>query len=173
MRSRLLWAGLLIVAAVGYLAYSGWQGATLYYLTASEAAGQMGTLDGRSFRLSGKVAEGSVSWDAAASELRFEVTDGSARIPVTYYGAAPDNFSPGRTVVTEGAVDGRGGMTAERIIVKCPSKYQEGSAAVAGGGSRRGLLIGAGALIAAVACVAVGGRLVVRANRARRPESRG
>ncbi len=174
MRSRLLWAGLLIVAAVGYLAYTGWQGATLYYLTATEATGQMSSLAGRAFRLSGKVADGSISFDPATTQLRFVVTDGQADVALVYHGQTPDNFYAGQTVVAEGAADGRGGMTAERIIVKCPSKYEEGSAAAVDTGSWRDLVIGAGALLAAATCVAVAGRLVSRgAWTKRRPESRG
>lgn len=170
MRSRFLWAGLVIVAAVGYLAYTGWQGATLYYLTASEASGQMGSLAERGFRLSGQVAEGSVAWDPGTSELRFDVTDGQASVAVLYRGAAPDSFAAGRTVVAEGVADGRGGMTADRIIVKCPSKYEDATAV--GDGTQdqnhNSLLLGVGVLVVAVACVAVAGRLVLKAGRSGR-----
>lgn len=171
MRSRLVWAGLLIVAAVGYLAYTGWQGATLYYLTASEARDRMAELADRTFRLSGTVAPGSIAWDPTSSELRFSVTDGRASVPVVYHGAPPDNLAAGQTVVAEGRADGRGGLAADRILVKCPSKYETAAAAAAGGGtSRRDLYIGAGALVAAAIGAAVVGHRVVRPRRAGRSE---
>lgn len=163
MRSRLVWAGLLVVAAVAYLAYTSWHGATLYYLTPSEAQGQMASLSGRPFRLAGKVAPGSVHWNPATTELEFRVTDGTASVPVVYKGAAPDNFGPDQQVVAEGVADGRGGMTASRLIIKCPSKYEQGSASSTQPQTRN-LAIGGAAVLVAVVLVAVAGRYLGRAG---------
>ncbi len=166
MRSRLLVVGLLIVAAVGYLAYSSFQGATLYYLSPSEAAGQMTSLAGRTFRLAGKVAEGSVAFDPATSVLTFAIADAAARVGVTYSGAAPDNFAAGQEVVVEGTADGHGGLAASRVIVKCPSKYEGATASTTtGGAGNSGLLVGLAAVAVGAGCVLVAGRLLARRAR--------
>ncbi|MDI6823021.1 MAG: cytochrome c maturation protein CcmE [Bacillota bacterium] len=125
MRRRLLWASLLVIVAVGYLAYTGWQGAALYYLTPAEAREKV--LSGRTFRVAGNVGP-DVAWDPGARVLRFQVTDGKVAVPVLYRGAPPDNFGPGQQVVVEGAGDGQGGLVASRLIMKCPSKYEQAPA---------------------------------------------
>ncbi len=170
MRKRLIWVGLLVLAAVGYLAYTSWQGAALYYLTPSEAVAQGASLNGRSFRLAGLVAEGSVRWDAETSELRFVVTDGSSSVPVLYRGAAPDNFAPGQQIVAEGTADGNGGLVASRLIVKCPSKYEQVPGAVPSASGRRNLLVGGAAILAAVLLVAVASRLLGRPRKRGGPD---
>lgn len=145
MRGRLLWAGLLVLVAVVYLAYAGWQGAATYYVTPSEARG--GSF-GRSFRLAGNVAPG-VTWDGASMLLQFEVTDGVATVPVVYRGAPPDNFAAGQQVVVEGTVDGQGRVVASRLIMKCPSKYEQATRSGNAAG-RRGVYLGGAALAGAV-----------------------
>lgn len=165
MRRRLLWAGLLVLAAVAYLAYTGWQGAALYYLTPSEARAR-GTST-RSFRVAGNVGP-DVTWDAAAMVLRFEVTDGVASVPVVYRGAPPDNFGPGQQVVVEGTGDGTGTIVARRLIMKCPSKYEQAPAAARPGGS--GLYLGGAAVVLAIGLAAVASRrLSGSSRRAGRP----
>ncbi|MDI6894464.1 MAG: cytochrome c maturation protein CcmE [Bacillota bacterium] len=161
MRRRLLWAGLLVLAAVAYLAYSGWQGAALYYLTPSEAQARGASTT--TFRVAGNVGA-DVRWDAAAMVLRFEVTDGSASVPVVYRGAPPDNFGPGQQVVVEGTGDGHGVMVANRLIMKCPSKYEQAPAAAA----RRGnnvLYLGGAAMVLAIGLAAVASRRLATAGR--------
>lgn len=154
MRRRLLWAGLLVVVAVGYLAYSGWQGAALYYLTPAEAREK--ALSGRVFRVAGRVGT-DVAWDPGTVVLRFQVTDGTAAVPVVYRGAPPDNFGPGQQVVVEGSGDGQGGLVASRLIMKCPSKYEQAAASAAPAG-RNVLYLGGAALVLAVGVAVVASR---------------
>ncbi|RJQ04627.1 MAG: cytochrome c maturation protein CcmE [Bacillota bacterium] len=167
VRSRLMLAGVLVLAAVVYLAYTSWQGAAMYYLTPSEVASQGEALRGRSFRLAGVVAEGSVVFDAAEGELRFDVVDDTSAVPVLYAGSLPDNFAAGQQVVAEGTGDGTGGMVATRLIIKCPSKYEEGSAQTASG--RNTLLIGVAGVAGSAVLV---GCVALLVGRGRRPRGR-
>jgi cytochrome c-type biogenesis protein CcmE len=79
---------------------------------------------GRSYELTGKVADGSV--DKRGEQLRFEVRDreGKVTIPVTYEGVVPDPFREGREVIVSGTLE-KGTFVAERdsLITKCPSKF--------------------------------------------------
>jgi cytochrome c-type biogenesis protein CcmE len=153
MRRRLLWVGLLVLAAVAYLAYTGWQGAALYYLTPSEARAR--GMSAGTFRVAGNVGS-NVAWDAAAMVLRFEVTDGVVSVPVVYRGAPPDNFAPGQQVVVEGTGDGQGTIVARRLIMKCPSKYEQAPAAAPRVGG--GLYLGGAAVVLAIGLAAVASR---------------
>jgi len=79
---------------------------------------------GRSYELTGKVADGSVR--QSGDELRFAVRDrdGSASVPVAYSGVVPDPFREGREVIVSGKME-KGTFVAERdsLVTKCPSKF--------------------------------------------------
>ena len=79
---------------------------------------------GRSYELTGKVADGSV--ERKGEELRFRIRDreGSESVPVVYRGVVPDPFREGREVIVSGELRG-GSFVAERdsLVTKCPSKF--------------------------------------------------
>ena len=79
---------------------------------------------GRSYELTGKVANGSVQ--RSGEELRFRLRDrkGTASVPVRYRGVVPDPFREGREVIVSGKLE-RGTFVAERdsLVTKCPSKF--------------------------------------------------
>jgi cytochrome c-type biogenesis protein CcmE len=79
----------------------------------------------RSYQLTGKVAQGSVSHEGDA--LDFSVADraGGRAIPVVYTGTVPDPFREGREVIVTVRKQGAR-FVGERdsLITKCPSKYK-------------------------------------------------
>ena len=80
---------------------------------------------GRSYQLTGAVAQGSVH--RAGEVLYFSVEDraGGTTIPLSYTGTVPDPFREGREVIV--TVQKQGGIyVGERnsLITKCPSKYK-------------------------------------------------
>jgi cytochrome c-type biogenesis protein CcmE len=80
---------------------------------------------GRSYQLTGRVAQGSVHRGGAV--LYFSVQDraGGTTIPLSYTGTVPDPFREGREVIV--TVQKQGGRyVGERnsLITKCPSKYK-------------------------------------------------
>ncbi|MFA9272783.1 MAG: cytochrome c maturation protein CcmE [Baekduiaceae bacterium] len=83
-----------------------------------------GAEPGKTYKLGGKVVDGSVQ--RSGDTLKFEMKDpkGGATVPVTYTGAVPDPFREGREVVV--TVSKQGNMyVAERdsLVTKCPSKF--------------------------------------------------
>ena len=77
---------------------------------------------GTRFRLGGLVAQGSVARPDALS-VRFDVTDGNQKIPVSYKGILPDLFREGQGVVTEGALDASGLFLADNVLAKHDENY--------------------------------------------------
>src|SRR5262249_45305297 len=63
-------------------------------------------------------------YDAASQELSFDLVDAEGRrMPVVYRGIRPGNFKDAISIVAIGRYkDGR--IDAEKLLVKCPSKYQ-------------------------------------------------
>jgi len=56
-------------------------------------------------------------------QVRFEVTDGTTSVPVSYTGILPDLFREGQGVVTEGALDGAGHFKADSVLAKHDENY--------------------------------------------------
>jgi len=74
------------------------------------------------FRLGGMVEKGSFQRASGSMEARFEVTDGDARLPVSYTGILPDLFREGQSIVATGAVkDGR--FVATEVLAKHDESY--------------------------------------------------
>lgn len=96
------------------------------YLTIEEAlAGYRG--DGEKFiQMEGKVVGSSVRYDSAKPSLVFQLTDGKNNtINITYNDVKPDNFDSGYPVIVEGRFTRDKKFVAEKLMVKCPSKYEE------------------------------------------------
>ena len=116
-RLRLFLALGAAVALAGALVYTSFSAAT-------EASEPSQVKPGRSYELTGKVVNGSISH--AGDELRFRIRDrdGVRSLPVRYTGTVPDPFRDGREVIVSGELRG-GAFVAERdsLITKCPSKF--------------------------------------------------
>ncbi len=77
---------------------------------------------GARIRLGGLVKPGSlVRGDNL--KIRFEVTDGKSKLPVSYQGVLPDLFREGQGVVAEGALDAAGVFNADTILAKHDETY--------------------------------------------------
>lgn len=116
--------GITIVVAIIYLIYSGIQKGGLYYLTVSELKEQGSIAYGQSTRVNGNVLDGSIQWDFEETTLRFIISDGQNKLPIIYRGVAPDTFRGGIEVVVEGKYTLENIFEADKIMAKCPSKYE-------------------------------------------------
>jgi cytochrome c-type biogenesis protein CcmE len=77
---------------------------------------------GKRFRLGGLVQPGSLTRGDNLA-VKFEVSDGSATLPVTFQGILPDLFREGQGVVAEGALDGAGVFKADTVLAKHDETY--------------------------------------------------
>jgi len=77
---------------------------------------------GARIRLGGLVKPGTLT-RGDNLRIRFEVTDGSNSVPVTYVGILPDLFREGQGVVTEGALDSGGTFKADNVLAKHDETY--------------------------------------------------
>ncbi len=116
--------GIIIAVAIIYLVYSGIQKTGLYYLTVSEIKNEGSIAYGQSTRVNGNVLDGSIQWDSQEGTLRFIISDGENDLPIIYRGVAPDTFRGGAEVVVEGIYTPENIFEADKIMAKCPSKYE-------------------------------------------------
>lgn len=118
----LLVAVAIILAVIGYLAFSSVGNALVYYLTPTELLERGDAAIGQTVRLGGLVEEGSVS--GPATDLTFVVTDGEHGIEVHSAVAPTRSFREGSGAVVEGALGADGVFEATQVIVKHDENYE-------------------------------------------------
>lgn len=120
---------MLLVGAIGYLMVTGMRDSMVYYYTPAELVQRTSadpSLHEVGVKVGGRVAPGSVHWNARDLQLRFDVVDietGTTRFPVHYRGPLPDTFEEGRDVVVEGRYGAAGLFEASMVLTKCGSRY--------------------------------------------------
>jgi cytochrome c-type biogenesis protein CcmE len=114
--------GLVIVAAIGYLIWSGVSQSVVYFVTPSELLAA--PVANKTYRLGGLVLPGSLKWDAKSLSLSFTLSDGKAQVPVRHRGAPPDLFAEGRGAVVEGSWTREGYFQASLILAKHSEEYK-------------------------------------------------
>lgn len=122
-RLKFLIAGLIIVAAIGYMIYAAIQSGSEYFLTTGELKAMGDKAVGQQTKLGGRVVEGSIQSDKGSNTITFTLTDGSQTIPVSYKGAVPDSFQAGTDCIVEGKLVADGSFQATGLMAKCASKY--------------------------------------------------
>lgn len=84
---------------------------------------------GRTFRIGGLVANGSLKRDSDGLTIRFVMTDTANTLPVVYKGILPDLFKEGRGCVAQGKVGSDGVFYADQIMAKHDENYMPPEAA--------------------------------------------
>lgn len=116
----------IIVATVGFLVWTAVDQTKMYMITVAEYLDVGNSYAGNTVRIAGKVAPGSVKWNAAESDLRFTLSDmdGRGNIAVHYNGLLPDMFAEDKKVVVEGPYTTDSSFEATTVMTSCPSKYE-------------------------------------------------
>ncbi|MBN1560416.1 cytochrome c maturation protein CcmE [candidate division KSB1 bacterium] len=127
MKPKIIIGIVIIVGALIFLLYSGFEDNAAYYLTISElfAKEDIGPEDG--VRIHGYVDPASIRWDAQAIEVTFLLHEGGDTLCVYYQGVKPDQLAAAQRVVAEGYLRADGVFQARKIMLKCPSKYEVSS----------------------------------------------
>ena len=125
-KKKFLIGGIIIILAISYLAYTGFESSATYYYTVSELAARSSSINSDTIRVNGHVVDDSVEQDIKERTLRFTITDveGDDSLSVVYRGIVPDTFQAGSDVVVEGYLNTEGVLQANSILTKCPSKYE-------------------------------------------------
>jgi cytochrome c-type biogenesis protein CcmE len=120
-RWGVLLAVAVVVAVIGYLAFSSVGNALVYYLTPTELIARGEAAVGQTVRLGGLVEVGSISGEAP--NLRFVLTDGTTEMIVHAESAPTRSFREGIGAVVEGELGADGVFEASQVIVKHDENY--------------------------------------------------
>ena len=113
------WVAAVLALAFITLGVTAFQKTLTPYLTFDEARKARGVV-----QVMGSLDKESDKYDTTRQELRFDLLDPDGhRMPVAYRGIKPGNFKDAISIVAIGSYR-EGRIEAEKLLVKCPSKYQ-------------------------------------------------
>ncbi len=116
--------GAIVLAALAWLGFVGFQEGKAYYITVAEYSAMKGNFHGKTLKVAGDVVKGSI--DRSKPEMEFVISHQGQSLKVQYIGkdVVPDTFKDGAKAVVEGTVNNAGVMQARHIEAKCASKYE-------------------------------------------------
>ena len=113
----------IVVASLGYLAFTGVQPSKSYYVTIKELRGMNDSRYAKRLRVAGNVVPGSIK--RQGSRVEFALKENELTLPVIYTGmeAPPDTFKDDSQAMAEGRFGRDGIFHANQLQAKCASKY--------------------------------------------------
>jgi cytochrome c-type biogenesis protein CcmE len=116
--------GAVVVAALAWLGFVGFQESKAYYITVEEFSALQGDLHGKTLKVAGDVVDGSI--DRTKNQMEFVISHKGKNLKVRYVGkdVLPDTFKDGSKAVVEGHLGQDGVLQARHIEAKCASKYE-------------------------------------------------
>jgi cytochrome c-type biogenesis protein CcmE len=124
MKKKYIIGGVIVLAALIYLLVLIINNSTSYYLKVSEFYDRINEFEDTNVRIAGKIAEGSIEWNAEELDLRFTITEGGDNLPVIYTGSQPNGFKADSNLLVEGKYGSDGIFHASQLIMRCSSKYE-------------------------------------------------
>jgi cytochrome c-type biogenesis protein CcmE len=115
----------VILLAIAYFAFAGYQEGKAYYSTIDELNVMGDRADGKRLRVAGIVQPGSIIREG--KDVSFTLTqDETNTLAVRYSGSqpVPDTFKDGSEAIVEGERLKDGSFDADHIQAKCASKYE-------------------------------------------------
>jgi cytochrome c-type biogenesis protein CcmE len=116
-------AMVVILLALGYLAYTGVQESKSYYVTIKELHGMGDGAHTKRLRVAGNVQPGSIK--RAGTNMSFVLMENDQLLNVVYNGTEPppDTFKDNAQALAEGSFGRDNVFYAKQIQAKCASKY--------------------------------------------------
>lgn len=127
---KLTAGAVLVVAAIGYLAFLGAASSWQYYLSVDEATADAAHLEGHRLRVSGRIAQGSLAIGEDRRHATFELVGDRHSLHVACGCLLPDNLAEDIDVVVEGVFEADM-IRGDKVITRCASKYEPADATTA------------------------------------------
>jgi len=150
-KTKFIFAGLLIVAAVAYLIVSSTGSTANYFLTIEELQAMGNDATGRNVTVSGAVLGDTIVYDPSESpQVTFTVVQipgdpeeveragglakvlhdavnnpSAPRLEVVYYDVKPDLLQNEAQAIMRGQLGEDGRFYADEVLLKCPTRYEE------------------------------------------------
>ena len=119
-----------IIGTVIVIVFIVWGASAFFKTTVKYVSFEEARAATRTVQVVGKIDFDDVSYDTDRNRLVFSIYEldsdtpaQSERMKIIYYGIVPGNFDQAASVMIRGK-PGPEGFVAEKLLVKCPSKYQ-------------------------------------------------
>ncbi len=113
----------VVLALAGWLGYTSFQDALVYFYTPSEVLKLGEKFNGKRIRVGGMVENGSMVMTPGTMKIDFRLSDGESVIPIAFEGVPPDLFKEGQGAVAEGFWDRDMKFHADLIMAKHSEDY--------------------------------------------------
>ena len=114
---------LLVAGSLAYLALGNFGENLVYFVTPTEVRAFTPERSQKKVRVAGMVVKRSIKTQSNPVGLTFELTDGSATIPVVFQGIPPDLFKEGQGAVAEGYWRDGNTLHSSMIMAKHSEDY--------------------------------------------------
>lgn len=115
----------IVLSILSTLILLGMSNSTAFYMTIDEMLDKQNDVMNKPVKVSGKIVEDSVQWDAEQLLLSFELEgDSGSRVLFHYKGVKPDTLNDEWEAIADGQLQSDGIFMASELLVKCPSKYE-------------------------------------------------
>ena len=123
-RMKFIIGGVVIIAALTWLGFVGFEESKAYYITVDEYSSMQDNLQGKTVKVAGDVVSGSI--DRSKPQMEFIISSRDSSVKVRYIGhdIIPDTFTDGSKALVEGSIAPDGVFQAQHIEAKCASKYE-------------------------------------------------
>lgn len=122
---KLIIAAVVFLAAFAYFGFNAFSNATAYYLTVDEVAALGADFVGEPLQVKGKLVPASFVREDGETLAHFALEENGVQMEAQYDGVLPDLFfSEHSEIVLSGQLGPSGVFQSDRILIKCPSKYQ-------------------------------------------------
>jgi cytochrome c-type biogenesis protein CcmE len=120
---KIIFATIIILATVAWLAFTGVRDNKSYYVTIGELQGMGNKAYVRHLRVAGNVAPGSIH--RVGTNATFDLLEQGRRLQVSYQGTEPppDTFKDDSQALAVGTYGRDGVFHATQLQAKCASKY--------------------------------------------------
>ncbi len=121
---KVLIGSLIIVGAIVYFGFAGYEEGRSYYKTIGELSEMGDDAYEKRIRVAGIVSEGSIQ--RQGNEILFQIEQDDLKLSVLYTGTrpVPDTFKDGAEALCDGHYKPDGTFEATQIQAKCASKYE-------------------------------------------------
>jgi len=121
---KVLIGSAIIVTAIVYFGFAGYQESKSYYKTIDELSEMGEDAYEKRIRVGGTISEGSIK--RQGEDILFQIEQDESKLVVLYTGTrpVPDTFKDGAEALCDGHYKPDGTFEATQIQAKCASKYE-------------------------------------------------
>jgi cytochrome c-type biogenesis protein CcmE len=136
---KIVVTAVVLASAFGFMMWTTLRDGAEYFKHVDEVVAQRPSLEGKKLQVQGYVIPGSIIVKPNILEYHFRIQNNPIRsgepgnvMDVSFTGQPPDTFKDEAEVVAHGQLRSDGGFDANKVIAKCPSKYEAAGRAQAG-----------------------------------------